>query len=70
MKLFNVGRFVIAAGCLYEITAIPHRTPFPTITAIIHWSQKHRAGKAFLCAWIAVWAHHFVKVEHYRQTKA
>ena len=70
LKAFDAGRYLIAAGCLYEICAIPHRTPVPTITAIIHRHQKHWAGRIACAIWLTIWVHHFIKPEHYRQRKA
>jgi hypothetical protein len=64
LKALDAGRYLIVAGCLYEAYSVPYRTRTPTITTIIHRSQRHRAGKVLCVVWLALWAHHFVKTEH------
>jgi len=68
-RLFDLGRTLIVAGCAYEILAIPHTTRIPTITACIRWSQKHWVGKLFVAVWLAAWAHHFIDINQFKQTK-
>ena len=66
-KAFDIGRWLIVAGCAYEICAVPHRTPVPTITALVRGGQRHWAGKLGMVVWLAVWVHHFVAPEHFRK---
>lgn len=66
IKPIDAGRYLVILGCLYEAFAVPHRTPVPTITTILHRAQRHRAGRVVCVAWLAIWVHHFVRPEHYR----
>lgn len=64
-RWFDLGRYLIVAGCLYEVVAIPHRTPVPTITCVVRGIQKHRHGKVMAVIWLGIWAHHFIDRNHY-----
>lgn len=55
----NTGRVIIAAGCLYELAALPDRSPLPTITEIIKATNRHRRLKVLAWLWGGVWAAHF-----------
>ena len=63
-RLYTIGRYAIVAGCLYEAVAIPHKTPLPTITKMVKWSQRYTLGKLATLVWLCLWAHHFVDPDH------
>lgn len=55
----NLGRSVIAAGCLYELAALPERSPLPTITEIVKRGNNSKL-KWLTWVWAGVWSAHFL----------
>ena len=56
------GRYVIAAGCAYEILALT-TDRVPTITAIVKMSGRFRFGRLILIAWLGFIVEHFIERE-------
>ena len=56
------GRYVIAAGCAYEILALT-TDRVPTITAIVKMSGRFRFGRLILIAWLGFIVDHFIEHE-------
>jgi hypothetical protein len=54
----NIGKIVIAAGCVYELAALWSR--LPTITAIVRRAHRHPVLKWVAFLWGGVVAHHFI----------
>ena len=40
----GAGKAVVAFGCVYELAALPDRSPLPTITAIVKRPRRHPFG--------------------------
>jgi len=53
----NIGRLVIAAGCVYELVAL--WSPLPTITEVVKSTHRHPRLKVLAWIWGGVWAAHF-----------
>ena len=53
----NLGRLVIAAGCVYELVALWSR--LPTITTIVKNAHRHPYLRVLAWVWGGVWAAHF-----------
>lgn len=59
----NVGKIVIAAGCVYELAALPERSPLPTITTIVKRSHRHPYLRVLAWIWGGVWAAHWFDID-------
>lgn len=55
----NPGRAIIAAGCLYELAALPERSPLPTITTLVRRARHHRVLRVVAFAWCVLCVGHF-----------
>ena len=53
-------RWLVAAGCAYEIAALHQASPLPTISTIVNWLAKHPVLKVTAWAWCGAWAWHFL----------
>ena len=58
----NPGRWVIVAGCCYEVVAVVTNR-VPTITAIVKMSGRFRFGRLILIAWLGFIVEHFIERE-------
>jgi len=47
-----VFKVVVAAGCLYELAALPPRSPLPTISRLCNAGVDHTSPAARLAAWM------------------
>jgi len=56
----SAGRYLIAAGCAYEIVALSP-APVPTITDMIKRVGKHPVGRLAVWAWCGYIAWHFLE---------
>ena len=56
------GRYVIAAGCCYEVVALV-TDKVPTITAIVKMSGRFRFGRFALWLWLGFIVDHFIEHE-------
>lgn len=52
-------KVLTAAGCAYEIAALPARSPLPTISELVSNPHRHRFGWLVWLGWIAAWLSHF-----------
>lgn len=52
-------KVLTAAGCVYEIAALPERSPLPTISDLVSNPYRHRFGWAVWAFWIGAWLSHF-----------
>jgi hypothetical protein len=59
----NAGRAIIAAGCAYEIAALPDRSPLPTITELVKTVGRLRFGRFVLWLWLGFIVDHFIERE-------
>jgi hypothetical protein len=57
----NPGRALIAVGCLYELAALPERSPLPTITKLVRRMRHHRVLRVAAFAWCVLVVSHFVE---------
>jgi hypothetical protein len=59
----NPGRALIAAGCLYELAALPERSPLPTITTLVRVCRRHprRILRLVAVGWLLLWVIHFLE---------
>jgi hypothetical protein len=53
-------RWLVAAGCAYEIAALHDRSPLPTISRILNLAAQHRTLRVVTWAWCGAWAWHFL----------
>ena len=57
----NAGRWVIFAGCAYELAALPNFSPLPTITEIVQRSSRLPwVGRIALWLWLGAIVDHFI----------
>ena len=48
---FDPLRTLVAVGCLYELAALPERSPLPTLSAIMNDATRSTRGR-FLAWWL------------------
>ena len=53
-------RWLVAAGCLYELAALHERSPLPTISRVVNMMSGHRTLRVIAWAWAGAWAYHFL----------
>jgi len=53
-------RWLVAAGCAYEISALHERSPFPTISNILNRLHSSPILRVLTWAWCGAWAWHFM----------
>lgn len=55
------GRWVIMAGCLYEVAALVPGSPLPTITEMIKAVGRHPVARVLVWTWCGYVAWHFLE---------
>jgi hypothetical protein len=53
-------RWLVAAGCVYELAALHERSPLPTISRVLNMASGHRVLRVLTWAWCGAWAWHFI----------
>ena len=53
-------RYIVAAGCLYEVAALPSWSPLPTISRVVNNLNDHPVLRIVAWAWSGGWAWHFL----------
>ncbi len=53
-------RYIVAAGCIYELAALPDRSPLPTISRVVNNLNDHPVLRVVAWAWSGGWAWHFL----------
>lgn len=53
-------RWIVAAGCVYEVAALHERSPLPTISRVLNACAGHPILRVFAWLWCGVWAWHFL----------
>lgn len=56
---FDPTRAVIAVGCIYELCALPERSPLPTISDLVNLLRNHNKLWIMALAWDVLWDDHF-----------
>jgi len=55
-------RWLVAAGCCYELAALHDRSPLPTISRVVNVLAAHRTLRVAAWAWCGAWTWHFLVV--------
>ncbi len=55
-------RWLVAAGCVYELAALHQQSPLPTISRILNVCAGHPTLRVLTWAWCGAWAWHFLVV--------
>ena len=55
----NVGKLVVGVGCVYELAALPERSPLPTLTAISTRPRRHPLPWLIALGWVVTTLVHF-----------
>jgi hypothetical protein len=55
-------RWLVAAGCVYELAALHERSPLPTISKLLNTAASHPVLRVLTWAWCGAWAWHFLVV--------
>ena len=55
-------RWLVAAGCAYELAALHERSPLPTISKVLNVCSTHRWLRSVAWVWAGAWAWHFLVV--------
>ena len=53
-------RWLVAAGCVYELAALHERSPLPTISRVVNLLASHPVLRVFAWGWAGAWAWHFL----------
>ena len=53
-------RWLVAAGCCYELAALHERSPLPTISRILNTLAAHPILRVLAWGWCGVWSWHFL----------
>jgi hypothetical protein len=53
-------RWLVAAGCVYELAALHERSPLPTISKVLNVASERPALRVVTWAWCGAWAWHFI----------
>ena len=53
-------RWLVAAGCAYEVAALHDRSPLPTISKVMNILHRHPVLRVLTWAWCGAWAWHFI----------
>lgn len=53
-------RWMVAAGCVYELAALHERSPLPTISRILNVLAGHPILRVVTWGWCGAWAWHFI----------
>lgn len=56
-------RWLVAAGCTYELVALHERSPFPTISRVMNVFHQNSVLRVVTWAWCGAWAWHFLGTE-------
>ena len=56
-------RVAVAIGCIYELAALPDRTPIPTISAISQHGSRHRRFRVVSWLWAGYAAAHMLDLD-------
>ena len=54
-------RWLVAAGCVYELAALHERSPLPTISKALNACAGHPTLRVVAWAWCGAWAWHFLE---------
>lgn len=57
----NPFRWLVAAGCVYELAALHEKSPLPTISAVLNLFAGHKVLRVLTWAWCGGWAYHFME---------
>ena len=53
-------RWLVAAGCAYEVAALHERSPLPTISRLLNLASTHPFARVATWLWCGAWAWHFL----------
>ena len=53
-------RWLVAAGCVYELAALHERSPLPTISRVLNLLAAHPVWRFVAWAWCGAWTWHFI----------
>ena len=53
-------RWLVAAGCLYEVASLHERSPLPTISSILNLLAGHPILRVLAWGWAGAWSYHFL----------
>lgn len=53
-------RWVVAAGCVYELSALHESSPLPTISGVAERFNRHPVLRVITWGWCGAWAWHFM----------
>ena len=53
-------RWLVVAGCTYELAAIHEKSPLPTISRTLNICSAHKLGRFAAWMWCGAWAYHFL----------
>lgn len=56
-------RALVAIGCLYELAALPDRSPLPTISDVLQRASRSRRLRVGVWLWCGYVAAHFMGVD-------
>ena len=56
-------RMIVALGCAYELVALPHRSPFPTISELANRATYHRHARFAIWWFVGYAAAHLFGVD-------
>ena len=61
MKRMRVDfRWIVAAGCIYELASLPSWSPLPTISRLVNRLNDHPLSRTLAWVWSGGWAWHFL----------
>jgi len=56
-------RVAVAVGCLYELVALPERSPLPTISELVQRGSRSRRFRVAVWLWCGYVSAHFMGVD-------